>query len=366
MKNSFGQSVCLTVFGESHGEAVGCVIDGLAPGLTVDESFIARKLEQRRPSSALDTPRREKDEFRIISGAFNGKTTGTPLCIVIPNENTRSGDYGYGLPRPSHADYAAYRKYHGFEDYRGGGHFSGRITAALVAAGGVLIPALENTGISLATHIYKCAGVFDRAVGDVKDDIQALSGKSLPVLDDERGEEMAQRILSARECADSVGGVTETLICGVPAGLGEPWFDSVESVISHAVFSLGGIKGVEFGAGFAAADMRGSECNDPFRMENGRVITKTNNSGGINGGITNGMPIVFRCAVKPTPSIERPQETVDFIKNENAELSIHGRHDPAIIRRICPVLDSVAALCLADMLSLRYGTDVLTKGVPEK
>lgn len=364
MKNSFGQSVCLTVFGESHGEAVGCVIDGLAPGLAVDESFIARKLEQRRPSSALDTPRRERDEFRILSGAFNGKTTGTPLCIVIPNENTRSGDYGYGLPRPSHADYAAYRKYHGFEDYRGGGHFSGRITAALVAVGGVLIPVLENVGISLATHIYKCAGVFDRAVGDVKDDIQALSGKSFPVLDDERGEEMARRILSAREASDSVGGVTETLICGTPAGLGEPWFDSVESMISHAVFSLGGIKGVEFGAGFAAADMRGSECNDPFRVENGRVITKTNNSGGINGGITNGMPIVFRCAVKPTPSIARTQETVDFIKNENAELSIHGRHDPAIIRRICPVLDSVAALCLADMLSLRYGTDVLTKGVP--
>ena len=364
MKNIFGQSVCLTLFGESHGEAIGCVIDGLAPGIAVDEGFIARKLEQRRPSSPLDTPRREKDEFKIISGVFNGRTTGTPLCIVIPNENTRSGDYGYGLPRPSHADYAAYRKYRGFEDYRGGGHFSGRVTAALVAAGGVLIPALEGIGISLATHIYKCAGVCDRAAGDVKSDIRTLSGKSFPVLDDERGGEMAQRILEAREASNSVGGVTETLICGVPAGVGEPWFDSVESIISHAAFSLGGIKGVEFGAGFAAADMRGSECNDPFRMENGRVVTKTNNSGGINGGITNGMPIVFRCAVKPTPSIARTQETVDLLKNENAELSIHGRHDPAIIRRICPVLDSVAALCLADMLSLRYGTDVLTKGVP--
>ncbi len=363
MKNTFGQSVCLTLFGESHGEAIGCVIDGLAPGLTVDESFIARRLELRRPSSALDTPRREKDEFKIISGAFNGKTTGTPLCIVIPNENTRSGDYSYGVPRPSHADYAANRKYHGFEDYRGGGHFSGRITAALVAAGGVLIPALEGIGISLATHIYKCAGVCDRPVGDIESDIRALSGKSFPVLDDGRGEEMAQCILEAGEASDSVGGVTETLVCGVPAGLGEPWFDSVESLISHAAFSLGGIKGIEFGAGFTAADMRGSGCNDPFRMENGRVVTKTNNSGGINGGITNGMPIVFRCAVKPTPSIARPQETVDFIKNENTELSIHGRHDPAIIRRICPVLDSVAALCLADMLSLRYGTDVLTKGV---
>ncbi len=365
MKNTFGQSVCLTIFGESHGRAVGCVIDGLAPGLTVDGSLIARQLERRRPSSALDTPRREKDEFEIISGAFKGKTTGTPLCIVIPNENTRSGDYAYGQARPSHADYAAYRKYHGCEDYRGGGHFSGRLTAALVAAGGVLIPALEGIGISLATHIYKCAGVRDRAAGDMKSDIAALSKKSFPVLDDERGAEMARRILEAREASDSVGGVTETLICGVPAGVGEPWFDSVESVIAHAAFSLGGVKGIEFGAGFAAADMRGSECNDPFRMENGGVTTPTNNNGGINGGITNGMPIVFRCAVKPTPSISRPQDTVDFIKGEDTRLCIHGRHDPAIIRRICPVLDSVAALCLADMLSLRYGTDVLTKGVCE-
>ena len=366
MKNTFGQSVCLTIFGESHGEAVGCVLDGLAPGIKVDESFIARQLSRRRPSSAMDTPRQEKDEFRIISGVFNGKTTGTPLCIVIPNENTRSGDYDYGQARPSHADYAAYRKYHGCEDYRGGGHFSGRLTAALVAAGGVLIPALEGMGIGLATRIYRCAGVSDRAAGDIKSDIEALSKKSFPVLDDECGAEMARRILGAREASDSVGGVTETLICGVPAGVGEPWFDSVESVISHAAFSLGGVKGIEFGAGFAAADMRGSECNDPFRMKDGGVVTLTNNNGGINGGITNGMPIVFRCAVKPTPSIARPQDTVNFISGEDTRLCIHGRHDPAIIRRICPVLDSIAALCLADMLSLRYGTDVLRKGVCEK
>ena len=190
MKNSFGQSVCLTLFGESHGAAVGCVIDGLAPGIKIDEDFIARQLTRRRPSSAIDTPRREKDEFKIISGAFDGKTTGTPLCIVIPNENTRSSDYDYGPARPSHADYSAYCKYHGYEDFRGGGHFSGRITAALVAAGGVLIPALEGIGISLATHIYKCAGVSDRAFGeDLAGDIKALSEKSFPVLDDTSGEE---------------------------------------------------------------------------------------------------------------------------------------------------------------------------------
>lgn len=353
MKNSFGQSVCLTIFGESHGEAVGCVIDGLAPGLAVDESFIARRLELRRPSSALDTPRRERDEFRIISGVFNGRTTGTPLCIVIPNENTRSGDYSYGLSRPSHADYAAYRKYHGFEDYRGGGHFSGRITAALVAAGGVLIPALENAGISLATHIYRCAGVSDRAVGNIKSDIQALSGKSFPVLDDERGEEMARRILDAREASDSVGGVTETLICGTPAGLGEPWFDSVESMIAHAVFSLGGIKGIEFGAGFAAAALRGSENNDAFAVENGKIVTETNRCGGILGGITDGMPLTFRAAVKPTPSIARAQRTVDLDTLERAEIRIAGRHDPCIVPRAVPCIEAAAAIAVYDALLAR-------------
>ena len=197
MKNSFGQSVCLTIFGESHGAAVGCMIDGLAPGIKVDEDFIARQLTRRRPSSALDTPRQEKDEFKIISGVFSGRTTGTPLTIVIPNENTISRDYNYGPARPAHADFSAYCKYHGFEDYRGGGHFSGRITAALVAAGGVIIPALEGIGISLATHIAKCAGVLDRNFGDLESDIKSLHEKSFPVLDDARGEEMAQRILTA-------------------------------------------------------------------------------------------------------------------------------------------------------------------------
>ena len=357
-----------SIFGESHGPAIGVVIENLPSGIPVDIEFINSELDRRRAKKGgLSTPRLESDLPEIVSGVFEGFTTGTPLCIVIPNENTRSRDYDYGSARPSHADYSAHCKYHGYEDFRGGGHFSGRITAALVAAGGVLIPALEGIGISLATHIYRCAGVSDRAFGeDLAADIKALSEKSFPVLDDAGGEEMTRRILEAREAADSVGGVTETVICGVPAGVGEPWFDSVESVISHAAFSLGGVKGIEFGAGFAVADMRGSECNDPFRLKGGEVITTTNNNGGINGGITNGMPIVFRCAVKPTPSIARPQDTVNFITAENTELSIHGRHDPAIIRRICPVLDSIAALCLADMLSLRYGTDVLTKGVDDR
>lgn len=363
MKNSFGQSVSLTVFGESHGAAIGCVIDGLAPGIEVSESAVARQLTRRRPCDALSTPRREKDKFKILSGVFNGKTTGTPVCIVIPNENTRSEDYTYGLARPAHADHAAWCKYHGFEDYRGGGHFSGRVTAAVVAAGGILLPALESLGISVGTHILSCGGVRDRAFGDIKAELAALGNKAFPVLDDECGEAMAREILKAREENDSVGGVTQTAVFGIPAGVGEPWFDSVESVISHAVFSIGGIKGIEFGAGFALGGMRGSEANDALRIKNGAVVTETNNNGGINGGITNGMPIVFNCAVKPTPSVSREQETVDFIKNENATISIRGRHDPAIIRRICPVLDSVTALCLCDMLAQRYGTDALVKGV---
>lgn len=364
MKNSFGRSVCVTLFGESHGSAVGAVIDGLAPGIPVSNENIERLLARRRPSGLTDTARCESDRFEILSGVFGGKTTGTPVCIVIPNENTRSGDYQYGVARPSHADYAAFCKYHGFEDYRGGGHFSGRVTAALVAVGGILLPALENLGITVGTHILSCADVRDREFGDIEGDIALLGAKNFPVLDDASGEEMTARILAARESLDSVGGVTQTAVCGVPAGVGEPWFDSVEGLLSHALFSLGGVKGVEFGLGFGFGGKHGSECNDEFSVVDGRTVTLTNSNGGINGGITNGMPILFQCAVKPTPSIAREQRTVDFIKNENTPINIKGRHDPAIIRRICPVIDSVAAIVLCDLLAERFGTDSLLKGVP--
>jgi len=361
VKNTYGKSVAVTLFGESHGSAIGAVIDGLAPGIKVDEAFIARQLSRRRPSSPLDTPRRERDPFEIKSGVFNGRTTGTPICIVIPNENTQSRDYSYGVARPSHADYTAACKYHGYEDYRGGGHFSGRITAALVAAGGILIPALEGLGITIGTHILRCGEIVDREFTDCASEIKRLNAAAFPVLDEERGAQMSEYIMQARGELDSVGGITQTAVCGLMPGLGEPWFDSVESEIAHIVFSLGGIKGIEFGKGFAAAGMRGSEFNDALRMENGKVVTGTNNNGGINGGITNGMPILFQCAVKPTPSIARRQETVDFLKNENAEIEIHGRHDPAIIRRICPVIDSVTAIALCDMIAQRYGTDIFMK-----
>lgn len=363
MKNTFGSHIALTLFGESHGSEIGVVLDGLCPGMDVDEAFIAEQLSKRRPSSAMDTARREKDEFRIVSGAINGKTTGTPLCILIPNADQHSRDYSalHGKARPSHADYAAHCKYHGFEDERGGGHFSGRITAALVAAGGVLIPALNRLGVSIGTHIRRCAKIDDRAFESLESDIALLNAAMFPVLDESAGARMAEAILNAKAECDSVGGITETAVCGLPVGLGEPWFDSVESLLSHALFSLGGVKGVEFGEGFAIADARGSEANDPFRICDGKIVTTTNNNGGINGGITNGMPVLFRCAVKPTPSIAREQQTVDFLSGENVSLTIAGRHDPAIVRRICPVINAVTALVVADLLSGRYGTDVFLK-----
>lgn len=364
MKNTFGQSVLTTVFGESHGQAIGVVIDGLAPGITVDNEFIEKQLSRRRPQKKTDTPRQEKDKYQIVSGVFEGKTTGTPICIIIPNEDTKSKDYSEmkSLARPSHADYTAYCKYHGFEDYRGGGHFSGRITAGLVAGGAIAIKALENLGIKVGTHILKCKDVFDRDFESYERDIDSLYNKSFPVLSDCE-DEMTAVITNASENKDSAGGVLQTAIIGMPAGVGEPWFDSIESILSHALFSIGGIKGVEFGKGFELSSMLGSEANDSFAIENGKIVTKTNNNGGINGGITNGMPIIINCAVKPTPSIAKAQETVDFKAMENATLEIKGRHDPAIIRRVAVVIDSVIALALCDILAQRYGTDVFTKGI---
>ena len=361
MKNTFGNSIALTVFGESHGKAVGVVIDGLTPGLEADSGRIARCLARRSPTEG-ETARRENDAFEIISGVFNGKTTGTPLTIVIPNADAHSEDYSYGTARPSHADYAAYRKYHGFEDYRGGGHFSGRVTAAIAAAGGIFIPALEKLGISLGSHILSCGSARDRDFYDISSDIEDLAESNFPVLDKAVEENVKNEIADARADGDSIGGIIQTAVNGLPAGLGEPWFDSVEGMLSHALFSIGGIKGVEFGAGFACAKMRGSEFNDALKMINGSVFTDSNNSGGINGGITNAMPLVFNCAVRPTASITLEQRTVDFLRGENTTVSVSGRHDPCIVRRICPVIESMTAFVLCDMLASRYGTDVFTGG----
>jgi len=361
MKNSFGNSVTVTLFGESHGAQIGIVIDGMAPGIEIDHDFITSQLSRRRPHGRISTSRREADEYSIVSGVFEGKTTGTPVCILIPNCDTRSNDYAStrSFARPGHADYSANCKYHGFEDYRGGGHFSGRITAPLVAAGAIAIGALDKKGIHIGTHIKKCAGVCDRSFDNINDDIATLSCMDFAVLDSDAANKMNDAILAAAAEGDSVGGVLETAITGVDEGVGEPWFDSVESQLAHILFSIPGIKGVEFGIGFDFADKKGSEANDSFCMSNGKIVTATNNNGGINGGITNGMPIVFSCAVKPTPSIYKTQATVDFINEVDVQLSLNGRHDPAIIHRARVVVDSVSALVLCDMLAMRYGTDWL-------
>lgn len=357
MKNTFGNSLSVTIFGESHGEAVGVVLDGLAPGISVDNEKIDKWLSLRRPSGKISTSRKEADEYRIVSGVFNGYTTGTPLTVLIPNTNVNSKAYDPSVPRPGHADLTAQYKYHGYQDYRGGGHFSGRITAALVVAGAIVASALEKKGIEIGTHISSLADIKDRDFADFSADIKALSTLPFPVLDENTAKRMQNKIEAVAEEGDSVGGVLETVVLGVPAGVGEPWFDTVEGVISHALFSVPAIKGVEFGDGFAMTEMKGSEANDSFRVKDGKIVTETNRNGGINGGITNGMPIIFRSAVKPTPSIFKPQKSVDLGSMENAELNINGRHDPAIIHRARIVVDSVTAIAFYDLLSMRYGTD---------
>ncbi|MBQ0053234.1 MAG: chorismate synthase [Bacteroidales bacterium] len=463
MKNSIGTSVILTVFGESHGPQIGAVLDGMAPGIQVDEKFIAQQLNKRRPCGTGESARVEEDEFQIVSGVFNGRTTGAPICILIPNKDVRSEDYekNLGLARPSHADFVAHVKYYGFEDWRGGGHFSGRITAGIVAIGAIALSALKSRGINIGTHILKCAGVSDIPFGCgiekevlassvtdgqkaqlpeskeksagtgnsvaaeseydyckiVSEQLEALENRPFPVLDNV-AQEMQEKILAAKNSGDSVGGVVQAAVTGLPAGVGEPWFDSLEGALSKAMFAIGGVKGVEFGSGFAMADMLGSQANDSLyytvgdmnsgadsstvsnameqfssevnnehirqetfssdevknlASDHGKlhelqamVRTRSNNNGGINGGISNGMPLVFNLAVKPTPSIAVPQETVNMITGENATLKIVGRHDPAIVRRICPVVTAMTAIVLCDMLALAFGTNWLATKVPGK
>lgn len=361
MKNTIGNNLTLTLFGESHGEAVGCVLDGISPGISVDEEFIASQMEKRKGIVSISTKRREKDEVRILSGVFEGRTTGTPICFMIENGDKKSRDYSDTryLARPGHADYTAECKYGGFQDFRGGGHFSGRLTAPLVAAGAVAISALRKKGIYIGTHISSCGNISDRDFEDIKEDIAFLESVEMPVLCEEKRGEMLLFIENAASEGDSVGGILSTAVIGMPEGVGEPWFDSVESMLSHALFSIPGVKGVEFGKGFAITKMKGSEANDSFTVQDGKIVTVTNNNGGINGGITNGMPITFNVAVKPTPSIYKQQNTVDFSKNEDAVLLIHGRHDPAIIHRARVVVDSITALVLCDLLITRFGTNWL-------
>ncbi|MBQ8503231.1 MAG: chorismate synthase [Clostridia bacterium] len=361
MKNTIGNSISVTLFGESHGKAIGAVIDGLAPGIEIDEEFISSQMEKRKGINAISTPRREKDEVKILSGVFENKTTGTPLCLMIENGDTKSKDYSKTryLARPGHADYTAECKYGGYQDYRGGGHFSGRITAPLVAAGAIAISALRKKGIYIGTHILSCGEIKDRNFENIKEDIELLDSLEMPVLSEEKRNEMLSYIEKIGAEGDSTGGVLSTAVIGMPEGVGEPWFDTVEGMLAHALFSIPAVKGIEFGKGFEITKIPGSKANDPFRMENGKVVTSTNNNGGINGGITNGMPITFNLAVKPTPSIYKSQSTVDMEKKEDAVLEIKGRHDPAIIHRARVVVDSVTALVLCDLLTEKFGTDYL-------
>lgn len=390
--DTIGTLLRLSIFGESHSPAIGAVLDGIAPGTPIDESFIAEMLTRRRPCGAGDTARVESDEFTILSGVCNGIATGSPISIIIPNTNIRPQDYsssdGSQLARPSHADYSAQAKFHGFQARSGGGHFSGRITAAIVAVGAICTQALEAKGVKIGTHILNIAGIKDiswdnsaeclrvaqQYAGDSgtvaaeldKDSatsaidtlIAALRAKSFPV-SDEVEEQMQAEILAARAQGDSVGGIVQTAVTGLPAGIGEPLFDSLEGAIARAVFAIGGIKGIEFGSGFELAKMRGSQANDPFRMDGDRVVTSTNHSGGINGGISNGMPLIFNMVVRPTPSIAQPQQTVDLKTMQDATIEVRGRHDPAIVRRICVVISSMVAIVLYDMIARHFGKDWL-------
>ncbi|MCR4789195.1 MAG: chorismate synthase [Lachnospiraceae bacterium] len=353
MKNTFGNKLSFTIFGESHGEEIGIVLDGLKSGIKIDEEFIDHQLALRRPYGSIGTARVEKDAFRIVSGAFNGHTTGSPLTIIIPNENKKSSDYSDTryIARPSHADYTAYVKYNGFEDYRGGGHFSGRITAALVAGASIVIPALKEEGIMIGTHIKKLGGICDREFDDPEKDIAFLNEEKFAVLDKKAQDAMISAIEEVAKEGDSIGGHLESAIIGMKPGFGEPFFDSLESLYSHALFSIPGIKGVSFSDAFENCLKRGSEFNDEFGIKDGKVVTSSNNNSGINGGISNGMPIVIKCAVKPTPSIFKDQKTIDMKDNKECTLSLKGRHDPAIIHRARVVVDSMLALVTYDVIS---------------
>ena len=356
MSGQWGKKVKYSIFGESHGRGIGITIDGLPSGIKLDMDLINNEMQRRSPGrDEFSTKRKEGDNVQILSGYFNGYTTGTPLCGVIFNENQNSKDYDKlkDLARPGHADFTGKIKYSGFNDYRGGGHFSGRITAPLVFAGAIAKQILAEKGILIGSHILSIENVFDSYFDGANLKKQILVDvlkKNFPVLDDLKGEEMKSIILKAKEETDSVGGIIEATILNLPCGLGEPFFDSIESNLAQLLFSVPAVKGVEFGMGFEITKLRGSQANDVPYMDNGSVLTKTNNNGGINGGISNGMPIVFRVAMKPTPSIAKPQNTIDMVTGENSEVSVTGRHDPCIVLRALPVIEACAAMSILDFI----------------
>lgn len=366
MKNTFGNNITITLFGESHGPSIGVIMDGVPSGVKIDYELMKRMMNQRKAQGTISTGRQEDDIPEILSGVKNGYTEGTPIALVIQNKNVHSSDYNAleNIARPSHADYAGHMKYCGYEDASGGGHFSGRLTAPIVAAGAICMSMLNQKGIYIGTHIQKMMQIEDRKFDEenLYEDIQTCNTKLFSVLDDSKGEEMIELINQARKNQDSVGGILDTAIIGMDAGIGEPEFDSVESVLSHALFSIPACKGVMFGSGFALANMYGSQANDSFCMKDGIVTTKTNHNGGINGGITNGMPIRFQTVFKPTPSISQLQKTVNFKTKKDVKIEIQGRHDPAIIHRARVVVDAMSAITLVDLLISRFGELYFTEG----
>ena len=356
MSGMWGSKIKLSIFGESHGNAIGITIDGLPAGFSIDMDKIMMEMSRRAPGkSSLSTPRKESDIPEILSGYFEGKTTGTPLCAIIRNSNTKSKDYSKlkDVMRPGHADYTGAVRYKGFNDYRGGGHFSGRITAPLVFAGAICKQILEVKGIIVSAHINSIGKIKDCSFleSDISDELlNSFKENELPLINTKLEDEMRQEILSTRSSGDSIGGTIECAILGVSPGIGDPFFDSVESTLAHLMFSVPAVKGIEFGKGFDISKMRGSEANDEYYLENGNIKTKTNNNGGILGGITNGMPIIFNVAIKPTASIFKEQNTVNIVTMEETTLCIEGRHDPCIVQRALPVIEAVAAIGITELM----------------
>ncbi len=356
MSGMWGNKLKVSIFGESHGVGIGITIDGLPSGIEIDIEEVMKEMARRAPGkSNLSTARKEADKPEILSGFFEGKTTGTPLCAVIRNSDMRSKDYGKlkDLMRPGHADYPGFVRYNGFNDYRGGGSFSGRITAPLVFAGAVCKQVLQGQGISIGAHVKSIGNVEDKSFYDVELDkelLEALKIKELPLLVPEKEEEMRNTILEAKKEQDSVGGTIECTVLGINPGIGNPFFDSVESTLAHLMFSVPAVKGIEFGKGFEMSKRRGSKCNDEYYYDGDQVKTYTNNNGGITGGITNGMPILFKVGIKPTPSISKSQRTIDIAEKKDADLVIEGRHDPCIVQRAVPVIEAVTAIGILDLI----------------
>ncbi|HAQ40320.1 MAG TPA: chorismate synthase [Clostridiales bacterium] len=359
MSSITGNKLKVSIFGESHGEGIGVVVDGLPPGIELDLDYIDFQMKRRAPGqNDISTPRKESDRYKILSGFFENKTTGAPLCAIIFNEDKNSKDYSEikNKIRPGHSDYTGYIKYRGYNDYRGGGHFSGRLTAPLLFAGSIAMQLLERKKIFIGSRIKSIYNIEDDTAPKVDEtEINTFKQMTFPVICEKKRKQMEDEIVNARNSNDSLGGIVETYIINVPAGYGQPFFDSVESRISHMIFSIPAVKGIEFGAGFKITVQTGKEANDEFYVANKKIMTKTNNSGGILGGISNGMPIIFRTAIKPTASISSPQSTVDISKMETTVLNIAGRHDPCIVPRVLPVIDGAAALVILDLMLERDG-----------